>query len=153
MKNLILTTMLVAIFVTSAYTQYENERIGFAGITVPISIDKSTGFGMDLATIKNNPGIGLNISYIPETDIVETSWSSSEFFLLWEITDEFLIKTGGGMIQERERIRLNYSAISLGPVFLFEKFYIGVSGNLLIESGGKGLSPYSLSLTIGLKFE
>jgi hypothetical protein len=157
MKKSILITILVAIFATG-YAQYGSERIGFAGVTVPISINKLAGFGMEIATLKNNPGIGLKVEYIPaehiSTDLEKTSLTLTEFFLLWRITEDFIIKTGGGTIQkEFDRVKLNYPAISFGPMFILRKIYLGASGNLLVEQGGKGFSPYSISLTLGLKFE
>jgi hypothetical protein len=105
MKNLFIIAAVILmgkeiILPSKVFSQnYNSSRVGFAGLIVPISIEKSVGFGMELLTIKNNPGIGCGISYIPEDSFNPKSRTLTTGFLFWEITEEFYIKTGMGAVQ------------------------------------------------------
>jgi hypothetical protein len=152
MKNLFLAIILIVI--PSNIFAQQKERIGFAGIVVPLSTDKSTGLGIEVSTLKDAFGIGFQVSYIPETIFTKSTTTSSNVFLLWKVTDEFIIRTGAGAIQtETLDMRLNYPSVIIGPMFPLGRIYIGIQANLIVESGGKGLSPSSVSFALGLKFD
>lgn len=152
MKKLVFLIAFGIIILIPAKSQ--QDRIGFAGVSVPVSVEKNAGFGIEVATIKNNPGVGFQVEYIPEIEINAPSYTLTKFFLLWEVTKTFYIKSAIGSLQEQNNpdyIRISSFLVGIGPQFIFDKFYMGVQANMGLEQ--KGFFPSSLSFALGMKFE
>jgi len=132
----------------------ENQRMGFAGLSIPLSYDVTAGGGIEVAVFKKWFGIGLQAEYLPATNI-EKPITFARAFFLFSITDNFFIKTAGG-IEARgfgdssDSYNENFANGGFGPMFRIKRFYFGLQPNFTLSYEGIALS--TLSINFGINF-
>lgn len=136
----------------SACAQETQERIGFAGASFVASSEKDYGFGIEVATIKNSVGFGIQTEYIPENS-EKTSFTFARAFLLWKVTEDFYIRTAAGVESQKTpgSTADTYASFGFGPMFMISKtkMYLGLQPNFVFETDALLIS--NVSFIIGLK--
>lgn len=133
----------------------KNERMGFAGFSIPLSYDVAAGGGIEVAVFKKWFGIGLQAEYLPATNVSGKSITFARAFFLFNITDNFFIKTAGGIEargfgESSDTYNENFANLGFGPMFTIKRFYFGFQPNFTLSYEGIALSTGSV--TFGIKF-
>ncbi len=161
MRNLIIFIEIIALSMNFSEMnaqnhENQNQRIGFAGAIFTSTPSKEYGVGIEVATVKNNVGFGVQVEYIPETN---PNFESSTFirgFLLFKITNNFFIKTAAGIKSQGTKMtgfhQDNYLDAGIGPIFLVKKVYFGIQPNISFSSN-ESLELSTISGVFGLKFQ
>lgn len=147
-----LVLLFLLIFMCSNKTNAQ-DRIGFAGISVGVlTPEKDFGGGIEVAMRKtgNLVGFGIQGEFIPENSD-STSFTFVRGFLLWRVTDNFSIRTAGGVEvhKQKEMFGDTYASFGFAPIFTFQKAYLGIQPNFFVEKDALLFS--NVSFIIGLK--
>jgi len=159
MKTKIIILFILILGVTQGVNAQENaksETIGFTGFSIPFSYDVAVGGGIEVAVFKKWFGMGLQAEYLPATNIHTKSTTFVRAFFLFSITDNFFIKTAGGIEargfgESSDSYNENFANVGFGPMFTIKRFYFCVQPNFTLSYEGIALSTGSV--TFGIKFK
>jgi hypothetical protein len=145
MKKLILILILISLSVIKL--QAQEEVTGLAGFHLSYDINSEVkGYGFEVGGFGEEWGFGFRADIFPNDSL---SFSSLGAFLLYPVTENFLIKISGGAIiqnPKEKRYPDGYLFGGFGFISVHPRFYWGIQCNTNVE-----VNPI-LQITIGRPF-